>query len=89
MQERIAKHRPQLERWERLCAELGQRPPDVALAWLMQRPGVTAPIVGPRTSEQLEDALRASELKLEPKAVEAIEQIWPGPGGEAPEAYAW
>jgi hypothetical protein len=39
--------------------------------------------------EQLEDALRASELKLDPRTVEAIERIWPGPGGEAPEAYAW
>jgi aryl-alcohol dehydrogenase-like predicted oxidoreductase len=89
MQQRIEQVRPQLERWERLCTELGQRPADVALAWLLQRPGVTAPIVGPRTMEQLEDALRAAELKLDPKAIEAIEQIWPGPGGEAPEAYAW
>jgi aryl-alcohol dehydrogenase-like predicted oxidoreductase len=89
MQERIAQKRPALERWEKLCAELGQPPADVALAWLMQRPGVTAPIVGPRTSEQLEDALRAAALRLDARAVAAIEEIWPGPGGEAPEAYAW
>ncbi len=61
----------------------------MALAWLLHRPGVTAPIVGPRTMEQLEDALRAAELKLGPETLEAIEKIWPGPGGEAPEAYAW
>jgi aryl-alcohol dehydrogenase-like predicted oxidoreductase len=89
MQERIAQHRPALERWEKLCAELGRPPADVALAWLLQRPGVTAPIVGPRTLEQLEDALRATELKLDGPTVQAIENIWPGPGGEAPEAYAW
>jgi aryl-alcohol dehydrogenase-like predicted oxidoreductase len=89
MQERIEKHRPQLERWERLCAELGHPPADVALAWLLHRPGVTAPIVGPRTPEQLEGALQASALKLDAKTLEAIDQIWPGPGGEAPEAYAW
>lgn len=89
MQQRIEQHRPALERWERLCAELGQRPADVALAWLLQRPGVTAPIVGPRTMEQLEEALRAAELELDAAALQRIEQIWPGPGGEAPEAYAW
>ena len=89
IQQRIDRHRPTLERWERLCADLGQRPADVALAWLLHRPGVTAPIVGPRTMEQLEDALRAAALKLEPKTLQAIEEIWPGPGGEAPEAYAW
>jgi aryl-alcohol dehydrogenase-like predicted oxidoreductase len=89
IQQRIDQQRPALERWERLCADLGQRPADVALAWLLHRPGVTAPIVGPRTMEQLEDALPASELKLDAKTLEAIETIWPGPGGEAPEAYAW
>ena len=89
MQQRIEQHRPKLERWERLCAELGQRPADVALAWVLQRPGVTAPIVGPRTLEQLDEAIRAAELKLDARTLEAIDEIWPGPGGEAPEAYAW
>jgi aryl-alcohol dehydrogenase-like predicted oxidoreductase len=89
IQQRIDQHRSTLERWEKLCAALGQRPADVALAWLLHRPGVTAPIVGPRTMDQLEDALRAAELKLDPKTLDAIEEIWPGPGGEAPEAYAW
>jgi aryl-alcohol dehydrogenase-like predicted oxidoreductase len=89
VQQRIEQHRPRLERWEKLCGDLGQRPADVALAWLLHRPGVTAPIVGPRTMGQLEDALRAAELKLEGRTLEALDQIWPGPGGEAPEAYAW
>jgi aryl-alcohol dehydrogenase-like predicted oxidoreductase len=89
VQERIEQHRPRLERWEKLCAELGQAPADVALAWLLHRPGVTAPIVGPRTMGQLEDALRAAALKLDARTLEALDQIWPGPGGEAPEAYAW
>ncbi len=89
IQQRIDQHRTTLDRWEKLCADVGQRPADVALAWLLHRPGVTAPIVGPRTIEQLEDALRAAELKLDPKTLDQIEKIWPGPGGEAPEAYAW
>jgi aryl-alcohol dehydrogenase-like predicted oxidoreductase len=50
---------------------------------------VTAPIVGPRTVEQLEAALRALELRLDDKALARLDEIWPGPGGEAPEAYAW
>ncbi len=89
LKERIEKNRPRLERWERLCAELGRPPADVALAWLLHRPGVTAPIVGPRTMEQLEAALRAAELGLDAPTLARVDEIWPGPGGEAPEAYAW
>ncbi|ACG72984.1 aldo/keto reductase [Anaeromyxobacter sp. K] len=89
VQKKIEQHRPQLERWEKLCAEMGQRPADVALAWVLGRPGVTAPIVGPRTVAQLDEAIAATELTLDPAALQAIDAIWPGPGGEAPEAYAW
>lgn len=89
IQKRLEAHRPQLERYEQLCAELGEPPADVALAWLLTRPGVTAPIVGPRTLAQLEGAIRAATLRLGPATLEALDDIWPGPGGEAPEAYAW
>jgi aryl-alcohol dehydrogenase-like predicted oxidoreductase len=61
----------------------------VGHAWLLHQPVVTAPIVGPRTVEQLEAALRALELRLDDKALARLDEIWPGPGGEAPEAYAW
>jgi len=60
IQKLVEQHRPQLEAYETLCADLGEKPANVALAWLLRRPGVTAPIVGPRTLEQLEDALRAA-----------------------------
>jgi aryl-alcohol dehydrogenase-like predicted oxidoreductase len=89
MVSRIEKLRPQLEAWERLCGELGAAPADVALAWLLHRPGVTSPIVGPRTLAQLDEAIRASALKLDEAAMKRLDEIWPGPGGEAPEAYAW
>ena len=85
----IDKHRPQLERYEGLCAELGQKPANVGVAWLLHRPGVTSPIVGPRTTEQLEDALVAEKLKLGDDTLKRLDAIWPGPGGEAPDAYAW
>jgi aryl-alcohol dehydrogenase-like predicted oxidoreductase len=73
--------RPQIEAWEKLCAELGEEPAAVALAWLLQRREVTAPIIGPRTLAQLEGAsLRATEIELDDDALKAINEIFPGPG---------
>lgn len=89
LQKSVEKHRPQLEAYEALCRELGESPADVALAWLLARPGVTAPIIGPRTIEQLEGNLHALAVSLSPDAMKRLDAIWPGPGGEAPEAYAW
>ena len=86
---RLEEHRPQVEEYEAFCDELGERPADVALAWLLHQPGVTAPITGPRTLEQFEQSLRALEVELDDKALGRLDQIWPGPGGAAPEAYAW
>ena len=87
--ERLERYRPQVEEYEAFCDELGERPSDVALAWLLHQEGVTGPIVGPRTLEQLEQSLRALEIELDEKALERLDRIWPGPGGPAPEAYAW
>jgi aryl-alcohol dehydrogenase-like predicted oxidoreductase len=89
IQKLVDKHRPQLEAYEGLCAEMGEKPANVGVAWLLGRPGVTAPIVGPRTMEQLEDALHASAMKLGDDVTKKLDAIWPGPGGQAPEAYAW
>jgi aryl-alcohol dehydrogenase-like predicted oxidoreductase len=86
---RLEDYRPQVEEYEAFCDELGERPADVALAWLLGQPGVTAPITGPRTMEQFTQSLRALEVDLDDKALERLDQIWPGPGGPAPEAYAW
>jgi aryl-alcohol dehydrogenase-like predicted oxidoreductase len=79
----------QLQRWEELCAELGERPSDVALAWLLHRPAVTAPIIGPRTEQQLLGSIHALEIELSPEIMDKLDLIFPGPGGPAPEAYAW
>jgi aryl-alcohol dehydrogenase-like predicted oxidoreductase len=90
IQPRYERARPQLERWEAFCGELGEEPAAVALAWLLGQDGVTAPIVGPRTLEQLEGAsLRATEIELDEAALKTLDDIFPGPGGTAPEAYAW
>jgi aryl-alcohol dehydrogenase-like predicted oxidoreductase len=85
----IERQRSQLEAYEGLCRELGEAPADVALAWLLHRPEVTAPIIGPRIMDQLTGSLRALELTLGAETLERLDRIWPGPGGEAPEAYAW
>jgi aryl-alcohol dehydrogenase-like predicted oxidoreductase len=61
----------------------------VALAWILRNPAVSAPIIGPRTMEQLTGALRAFKIKFSKDELQKIDKIWPGPGGEAPEAYAW
>jgi aryl-alcohol dehydrogenase-like predicted oxidoreductase len=82
--------RAQLEQYEKLCADLGEEPAVVALAWLLQQKAVTAPIIGPRKLEQLEGApLRALDVTLDDKTLKALDDIFPGPGGAAPAAYAW
>lgn len=88
-QKNIKKKREQVEAWEKYCKEMGEKPADVALAWLLRNPVVTAPIIGPRTMEQLTGSLHAMEIKLDEGALKKLDEIWPGPGGEAPEAYAW
>jgi len=85
----IEDHRDQLVRWEALCDEMGERPADVALAWLLHQPAVTAPIIGPRTEDQLLGCMRALEVKLSDEVLTKLDEIFPGPGGTAPEAYAW
>jgi aryl-alcohol dehydrogenase-like predicted oxidoreductase len=89
MQESIEKHRPQIEAYESFCKDMGESPADVALAWLLHNPVVTAPIIGPRTLEQLNGSTRAVEIKLSDDVLTKLDEIWPGPGGPAPEAYAW
>jgi|SRR5678815_1041849 aryl-alcohol dehydrogenase-like predicted oxidoreductase len=89
VQREVQKHRPALEAFERLCQELGERPADVALAWLLHQPAVTAPIIGPRTLEQLVDTMRVMNLTLGKETLKQLDDLFPGPGGPAPEAYAW
>ncbi|MBU4226184.1 MAG: aldo/keto reductase [Chloroflexi bacterium] len=88
-QKEIEEKRAKLEAWEAFCKEMGKKPADVALAWLLHNPAVTAPIIGPRTMEQLTGSLRALEIKLDEAALKKLDELFPGPGGEAPEAYAW
>ncbi|HEY3235770.1 MAG TPA: aldo/keto reductase [Polyangiaceae bacterium] len=83
------KHGAALERYQALCKELGHEPADVALSWLLTRPAVVSPIIGPRTLEQLDTAVKALDIQLDEATLSKLDQIFPGPGGVAPEAYAW
>jgi NDP-hexose C3-ketoreductase / dTDP-4-oxo-2-deoxy-alpha-D-pentos-2-ene 2,3-reductase len=85
----LATNRAAVAAYENFCDELGEDPANVALAWLLHQPAVTAPIIGPRTIEQLDSTLRAIDISLDDKALARLDEIWPGPGGAAPEAYAW
>jgi aryl-alcohol dehydrogenase-like predicted oxidoreductase len=83
------KFQTQLEAYYKFCAELGEKSADIALAWLLHNPLVTAPIIGPRTLPHMLEALHALEIRLSDEIIIKLDAIWPGPGGEAPEAYAW
>lgn len=89
LQRDIEKYRPRIEAYEALCLSMGEAPADVALAWLLHNSAVTAPIIGPRTLEQLDGSLRALEIQLDEATLQRLDEIFPGPGGTAPEAYAW
>jgi aryl-alcohol dehydrogenase-like predicted oxidoreductase len=88
-QKSIAKHGAALAKYEALCDKIGVPPADVALAWLLANPIVTSPIIGPRTTEQLDGALRALDRTLDDATLKELDALFPGPGGPAPEAYAW
>lgn len=84
-----AERRDQLESFEKFAEERGWTPSALGLAWLLHQPGVTGPIVGPRTVAQLESAVSALDIRLSAEDLQALDELFPGPGGQAPEAYAW
>jgi aryl-alcohol dehydrogenase-like predicted oxidoreductase len=79
----------QLEAFGKLCKEIGEHEDVVALAWMLANPVITAPIIGPRTMKHLTDSISALELTLNSEVMKKLDEIFPGPGGIAPEAYAW
>ena len=85
---RLDEVRPQLQRYEDLCAEWGLAPADVGIAWLLSRPGVTAPIIGPRTMAQFEGSLQAVDVALSGDQLAALDEVFPGKK-PAPMQYAW
>lgn len=88
MDKQIEANRDKLERWEALCAEMNEQPADVALAWLLSNKAVTAPIIGPRTVEQLDGSLRALDIEITDETRKKLDEIFPG-FKPSPEGYAW
>jgi aryl-alcohol dehydrogenase-like predicted oxidoreductase len=86
--ETLEKNTEAIGAYEDLCAELSEEPADVALAWLLTRPAVTGPIIGPRTMEQLDGAQRALEVTLDEKTLTRLDELFPG-YKPAPMHYAW
>lgn len=85
----IQNRQSQLEAYEQLCREIGEAPAEIALAWLLHNPAVTSPIIGPSSVKQLDTSLRSLEIKLSEETMTRLDKIFPGPGGQAPEAYSW
>jgi NDP-hexose 2,3-enoyl reductase len=89
----LEQHRYAVQEYEDLCSELEEDPANVGLAWLLSRPAVTAPIIGPRTTEQLDGTLRSLDIELSVETLARLDEIFPAPGPNgskpAPEAYAW
>ncbi|MGN9843474.1 aldo/keto reductase [Nonomuraea sp. H19] len=88
MVKQLEKHRDKIEQYEKLCDELGEDPAYVALAWLLKQRAVTAPIIGPRTLEQLDGSMRTLEIDLDDATLARLDEIFPG-HKTAPEDYAW
>jgi aryl-alcohol dehydrogenase-like predicted oxidoreductase len=69
-----------------VAEEVGKTPAQVALNWLLQRPGVTAPILGPRTMEQLVENLGAGGWSLGNEHMDQLNKasdvVLPSPYGE-------
>ena len=85
---KLEKNYSQIEKWEKFCKEIGEKPADVALAWLINQTAVTAPIIGPRTLEQVKKTIRAVEINLDENMLQKIDEIFP-PAGIAPQYYSW
>lgn len=85
---KFSKNKNQIERWENFCKEIGEEPANVALAWLIRQTGISSPIIGPRTIQQLNSSIRSLEIKFGNESLEKLDDIFP-PAGQSPQYYAW
>jgi len=76
-----------IEELEAVAKDAGRTMPQVAVRWLLQRPGVTAPIIGPRTPAYLDDLLGAVGWSLTPEQMERLDAA--SDTGLAPYPYYW
>lgn len=89
VQKKLEIHRKQVEEYESYCKSISKKPEAVAISWLLKNPAISSVIIGPRTVAQVNSLVENLQTTLSDDEINRIENIWPGPGGEAPEAYAW
>ena len=89
VQKKLEIHRKQVEEYESYCTSISKKPEAVAISWLLKNPAISSVIIGPRTVAQVNSLVENLQTTLSDDEINRIENIWPGPGGEAPEAYAW
>ncbi|HEX4231996.1 MAG TPA: aldo/keto reductase [Bryobacteraceae bacterium] len=65
-----------VDRLTEVSKRLGLTNAKVALAWILQKPGVTAPIIGATKMSHLDDAIEALSIKLSPEDVAALEEVY-------------
>lgn len=85
---KLKNNREQIEKWENFCEDIGEDPANTALAWLLNQAGITSPIIGPRTLQQLETSQRALEINFNEESLSKLDAIFP-PAGQSPQYYAW
>lgn len=85
---KLKNNREQIEKWEKFCADFGHDPANTALAWLINQEGVVAPIIGPRTLQQLESSIEALDINFDKESLSKLDVIFP-PAGKSPQYYAW
>lgn len=85
---KLKNNKAQIEKWEKFCKGIGEDPANTALAWLIHQKAVGAPIIGPRTLQQLKDSIRAIDIVLTEELLSKLDEIFP-PAGESPQYYAW
>jgi aryl-alcohol dehydrogenase-like predicted oxidoreductase len=85
---KLKNNRAQIEKWEKFCDEFGEDPANVAMAWLLNRPGITSPIIGPRTLHQLVKSVKSLEINFDIESLSKLDTIFP-PAGESPQYYSW
>lgn len=78
----------QIKKWEKFCDKIGEEPANTALAWLLNQPGVTSQIIGPRTIQQLDESIKSFEIKFNEELLSKLDKIFP-PAGKSPQYYAW
>jgi aryl-alcohol dehydrogenase-like predicted oxidoreductase len=85
---KLKNNHQQIVQWENFCDEIGEEPANTALAWILNQSGIIAPIIGPRTIQQLEESIRSLNIKLNEELISKLDKIFPA-AGTSPQYYAW